>query len=1220
MIRYIPSFILQNYEKNVLKGTFEAYVLLIDIADFTKISTALQKEGKQGAEELSRFLDIAFGKPIEMIKDHGGFVSLFAGDAFCAIFPNAEAEYMISVVNSISSFFREHITHKTPFGEFAMKIRQTICYGDVDWKIYVNELQNEYVFYGEALQELVDLSSLKVDVIFSEPAVSKIGKSNFKKLESGYHLISKNVNYTANPLKFQYTQKTIAKFINPKYRTKNPQNEIRSAAYCFANLERIEFSKREQAIAAIQNLADRYGGFVNKYDATDKGMIAIILFGLPKSEDKTLDRICRFSMEAIETIPLLALGITAGSVYAGYTGSGEVKEYTALGHPMNLAERLMGKAKAGEILTDHYLFLELQQSYEFDLIGSIELKGIDMPLNHYRLTKKTFERSGYQESRFVGREKEIEKIKHIIEDSVSSSTNSIIYVVGDAGIGKSRLVKEVLVSINNDDYHKFFISCDAILQKPLEPIKQMVRSYFSYIYEQSPEEGIRVFRARWIVLAKDDKELLRIESIIASLLSYEWKGSVWDFLPPEERPSQLQKAFIRLIEVIAQDKPILIHLDDAQWIDIQSKEYFQFLSEKEIKPIVIIATCRYLDSGEIPNLELVKHRRIVLDLNTLNKIGSRQLIQSILRVNSIPDSLFSLINNNAMGNPLFIEQLIAYMLENGKLNKKGEIVGDVGYISSFSITDIIGSRIDHLTENMRDCVSNASVLGMQFYVKVLNQMLDHEIADELQMGAQNRIWRDFDELRYIFSHILIKDVVYQRMMSEKLQYLHQTAAEAMEIVFADKFDENAEEIAIHFEKGNLSLQAADYYNKAGCWFSEKCDFERAEVNLNKSLTTRETVLGAEHPDTATSLYNLAYLYQSQGEYDKSEPLYLRALEIREKVLGAENPDTADSMNCLAVLYNDQSRYDKAEPLYLRALKIRMTVLGEEHPDVAQSLNNLACLYLDQCKYEQAEPLQLRALKICESVPGVEHTDIACFLNNLALLYSTQGKYEQAEPLHKRALEICEKKSGVDNLQTAKTLNNMVILYFYQGKYDQAELVCRRALEIKEKVLGIEHPVTAATMNNLAAIHEKQGKYDQAESLYLKTLEIAEELLGAEHHSTAASLSNLSQVYEAQGKYDQAEPLLLRALDILKKVLGIDHPNMAIVLGSLANVYYHQGKYEQAESLFLRTLEIRERVLGIENPYSIQTLEKLVNLYDKTGQVEKAAEYKAKLDKIKKKEG
>lgn len=320
---------------------------------------------------------------------------------------------------------------------------------------------------------------------------------------------------------------------------------------------------------------------------------------------------------------------------------------------------------------------------------------------------------------------------------------------------------------------------------------------------------------------------------------------------------------------------------------------------------------------------------------------------------SIHKDTDELIFSRSMGNPLFIEQISSYLLETGSNNDKGEVIKELGYLSSFSISDIVSSRIDRLTDKVKECLFSASVLGMEFNIKVLSQMLKTDLTQELEAGTSSRIWKDLDELRYIFSHILIKDIVYQRMISDKLRELHRLAAEAMEIVYQDKLDENAEEIALHFEKAGIEEKTAKYYDIAGSWFRDKYDWGKSEPLLKIALEIREKVLGDEHPDTATTLRSLATMYSDLGRYEQAESMLLRVLEIRENVLGAEHKDSADSLHYLADLYRVQGKYEQAEQLQMRALAILEKVLGTEHPDTAAMLHNLALLYLDQGKTEIA---------------------------------------------------------------------------------------------------------------------------------------------------------------------------------------------------------------------------------------------------------------------------
>jgi len=215
--------------------------------------------------------------------------------------------------------------------------------------------------------------------------------------------------------------------------------------------------------------------------------------------------------------------------------------------------------------------------------------------------------------------------------------------------------------------------------------------------------------------------------------------------------------------------------------------------------------------------------------------------------------------------------------------------------------------------------------------------------------------------------------------------------------------------------------------------------------------------------TATSLNNLAFLYENQAKYDQAEPLCLRALEIREKLLGPEHPVVATSFNNLAALYDSQAKYDQAEPLYKRSLEISEKQLGPEHPDVALSLNNLAALYDSQARYDRAEPLYRRSLEIRKKKLGPEHPDVAASLNNLALLYKSQAKYDQAEPLFKRSLEIMEKQLGPKHPDVAISLLNLGAMIYKLNRKEDAVKMVRRGYRILRDSLGAGHPKTKAAL-------------------------------------------------------------------------------------------------------------------------------------------------------------
>jgi len=198
------------------------------------------------------------------------------------------------------------------------------------------------------------------------------------------------------------------------------------------------------------------------------------------------------------------------------------------------------------------------------------------------------------------------------------------------------------------------------------------------------------------------------------------------------------------------------------------------------------------------------------------------------------------------------------------------------------------------------------------------------------MEEQIRIRQQIRELR---NQIRDYEQEYRQVIAKQAKTLEIPEPEA-EIIVAEMVK----------ELGQIEVQTASSLNNLAALYESMGRYEEAEPLYVRSLSIWEQQLGADHPSTATSLNNLAALYESMGRYAEAEPLYVRSLSIREQQLGAYHPDTATSLNNLAALYESMGRYEEAEPLYLRALEIFLNLLGENHPNTQTAWSNfIACL-------------------------------------------------------------------------------------------------------------------------------------------------------------------------------------------------------------------------------------------------------------------------------------
>jgi tetratricopeptide (TPR) repeat protein len=280
-------------------------------------------------------------------------------------------------------------------------------------------------------------------------------------------------------------------------------------------------------------------------------------------------------------------------------------------------------------------------------------------------------------------------------------------------------------------------------------------------------------------------------------------------------------------------------------------------------------------------------------------------------------------------------------------------------------------------------------------------------------------------------------------------------------------------------------ECADLLNRTASYFYGRGAYAAARPLYERALAIREKALGPEHPDTATTLHNLALLLRAQGDIAGARPLCERALAICEKALGPEHPYAAANLNNLALLLRAQGDLSGARPLYERALAIYEKALGPEHPDTATSLNNIAGLLQAQGDLAGAQPLFERVLAIREEALGPEHPDTAVSLNNLAYLLRDQGDLAAARPLFERALAIYEKVLGPEHPDTNRVCNNFARLLLADGNAAKALTYSEAALAAHKKALGEDHRWTKDSARVAADALDALGRADEAAELYAR---------------------------------------------------------------------------------------------------------------------------------------
>jgi tetratricopeptide (TPR) repeat protein len=369
-------------------------------------------------------------------------------------------------------------------------------------------------------------------------------------------------------------------------------------------------------------------------------------------------------------------------------------------------------------------------------------------------------------------------------------------------------------------------------------------------------------------------------------------------------------------------------------------------------------------------------------------------------------------------------------------------------------------------------------------------------------------------------------------------------------------------------------------------------YDEAEKAFTQVMENRKRVLGAEHPDTLTSMANLASTFWNQGRWKEAEELEVQVIETRKMVLGAEHLDTLTSMNNLASIYTNQGRWKEAEELELQVIETHKRVIGAEHPDTLASIGNLASMFWNQGRWKEAEELEVQVMETRKRVLGTEHPDTLISMGNLASTYRNQGRWKEAEELEVQVMETRKRVLGAEHPDTLTSMNNLASTYMNQGRWKEAEELEVQVMETHKRVLGEEHPDTLTSMANLASTFWNQGRLKEAEELGVQVMETRKRVLGEEHPDMLTSIGNLASTYRNQGRWKEAEELEVQVMETRKRVLGVEHPDTLTSMANLASTFWNQGRWKEAEELEVQVMETRKRVLGAEHPSTLNSMSNL----------------------------
>ncbi len=1267
MKHFVPDFILKQFSDKQLDGEFNAYTMIIDISGFTSMTQELMSEGKEGAEIISDIINDVFSDSIKIIYEHTGFISSFAGDAFIAIFDKDLVDYPLNACFEIKKKFENKVL-SAKSKTYTLTVKISLSYGNVKYQIIETQNQCFYYFKGNPIsqchigEKFASNKKIVADVSFINKSVGKI---IYEDIEKDWFVVKEITSKSVLTKNVPKIIDTISEdiFISNALQNIDFSGEYRDIVSVFIN-----FEESLELIIDLINLCEKYGAYLNKIVYTNNACFALIIFGAPYSQEKLYQRAVSFLLRLkLFNNFKLRVGVSTGVSFCGLIGSDLRCEYTVLGDVVNLSARLSNHADVGEILCDQRLTQMTEKIYVYRSKGMIGVKGFSKTVNTFSLIgKKISDTTKSFPGKFIGRKKEKLDLLKCLNPVFKQVSAGIIYIEGVAGIGKSHFVVDFINSFKSLDFAVckrsnyiepdfIYLPCEDIVKKSFNPFEWYLKRFFNFDDFESSQQRLEVFTEKFQELitqlrnlSSTDAQLLiddliQKRNFIALLTGIHIDKSIFidfDSKAKYENIVHGLKSFLLAQSLI---KPSIFIFDDVHVIDSDSKVVIESLLRNSLNfPFAIIAVCRPDDYGNNFNLKLNLDTGIVSKRILIEKFDKKfinEMISDKFKKDSVSQEITDFIWKKSDGNPFYAEQIILYLKENENLTLKHQTN------IPLQINQIIISRIDRLSNKLKDAIKSASVLGMEFVLSVLKQMLilknivafDQQFIEQLKDGTHEQIWEDLNDIKYIFKHALIRDTVYETQLKKNLRDLHHLAGTVIEDLYKNDLANHYEELAQHYEKAedfqkavfflNLSAEKSrnlfqntkvlDYYNRLLKLYDILGNSNEFLHTLNKKLEIYEITgswkeglkLLEEYKfrfDTNENKQYLVDFLNFYGEFlkmlGKPTEAFMkieRAKLIAEKINYKAGLST--SYSYLGLISRDSSDFNKA----IEYFEISKDLCEESanKAGVNKAYGNLATVYYMQGKTQQATEFFQKLHDF--SVKIDDKRTIASSSGNLGVMYYIQGSYEKALKCYLKQYEISELIG--DKLGLGRSTANIGLIYYTYSDYDKALDFYNKNIRICEQT-GDKMSM-GKTLCNIGVLYKDILDYPQAMTCYMKFLKISEEI--KDKQGITIAYGNIGGLFLIQGKYLEAMSYFQNQLSSCEEI-G-DKNGVGKAIGNIGKIYIELGEYDKAMDFLQKEIVINKE-LNDQKSLSF-TFSNIGLIYEKQMSFTKAHEFYDRAIKI-----
>ncbi|MDI3565095.1 adenylate/guanylate cyclase domain-containing protein [Bradyrhizobium sp. Arg816] len=838
----------------------------------------------------------------------------------------------------------------------------------------------------------------------------------------------------------------------------------------------------EELTAAVQS----FGGFVDKFI----GDALLALFGAPAAHEDDPERAVRAALdmigrtarlseraEAYAGSPLLLhVGINTGHVVAGGLGAGVSKSYSVTGDTVNTAQRLQSMAAPGEVLVGPLTHRLTRHAFSYDSLGEVSLKGkmgsvlvhrLKEPLDTPRAARG-LDTLGLN-APLIGRDAELARLIGSL-DRACGGAAQLVRLVGEAGIGKTRLVGEFVARIRDQDRFAGVAirhaACSPLGEQSYGTLAAVLRSAYGIARKAGAEEAEAKVAAALSELGLATDEADRLMPLYLHVLGLGDPNAVLRHVEPEQLRRQIFFAIRTVFERRLALSPLLIIVEDLHWADAVSLEALRFLMDRlERTRLMLLFTHRPMLELDQFGSSRISHT--TLRLPPLGDADGQELLAAYFSHGwrEPPGGLFGRILDRAGGNPLFLEEIIRGLIEAGTLERDGaqwrmksdEASADI----PASIQALLLARLDRLPQQVRRLAQEAAVIGPRFDAAALGAaateparveaglelLCDAEIIEEIA-GANSISLRT-----YRFTQTMLQDVIYQNLLLQRRIELHGRIGGVLERLYGHE-PERLEDLILlghHFSLSASKPKGARYLRAAG-------DRARASYANDDAIRLYQQALavlltgGEREPERLVLYERIADLCGAAGRRNTAEEHYQSALEghrALQDVIGE-----ARILRKLGRLLWDAGKRIKAETHYAEAANL---LGGTDAPiEWAHLLQERGRLAFRTGDHVAAAKWADEALGYARSVPadvdeqaGLEAARaIAEALNTKGVALARLGRHEEAVREVEQSVAAAE-TAGLLNV-ACRSYTNLGVLYTIVDPAKAME-VCRRGLDVARRI-------------------------------------------------------------------------------------------------------------------------------------------------------------------------